>query len=114
MPTDAIFRIASQTKALASTGVMMLQEEGKLLITDPIGKYLPAFAENEGGRSRTADGGYDVVAARRPITIRDLLTHTAGISYGMGLIANRGPAADAWEEEGITGWYFAHRDETGG
>ena len=110
MPTDAIFRIASQTKALASTGVMMLQEEGKLLITDPIGKYLPAFAGTKVAQPN-GRGGYDVVAARRPITIRALLTHTAGISYGMGLIANRGPAADAWEEEGITGWYFARRDE---
>jgi CubicO group peptidase (beta-lactamase class C family) len=45
MPSDGIFRIASQTKALASVGVMLLQEEGKLLITDPVGKYLPAFAE---------------------------------------------------------------------
>ena len=43
MPSDGIFRIASQTKALASVGVMLLQEEGKLLITDPVGKYLPAL-----------------------------------------------------------------------
>ena len=47
MPADGIFRIASQTKALASVGVMMLQEEGKLLVTDPIGKYLPAFADTK-------------------------------------------------------------------
>ena len=113
MPSDGIFRIASQTKALASVGVMILQEEGKLLITDPVGKYLPAFAETMVAEPN-GEGGYDVVPARRPITIRDLLTHTAGISYGMGLLANRGPAADAWEEAGITGWYFADRDETVG
>ena len=113
MPSDGIFRIASQTKALASVGVMLLQEEGKLLITDPVGKYLPAFAETMVAEPN-GDGGYDVVPARRPITIRDLLTHTAGISYGMGLLANRGPAADAWAEAGITGWYFADRDETVG
>ena len=110
MPSDGIFRIASQSKALASVGVMILQEEGKLLITDPVGKYLPAFAETMVGEPN-GEGGYDVVPARRPITIRDLLTHTAGISYGMGLLANRGAAADAWEEAGITGWYFADRDE---
>ena len=110
MPSDGIFRIASQTKALASVGVMLLQEEGKLLITDPIGKYLPAFAETTVAEPNDG-GGYNVVPARRSITIRDLLTHTAGISYGMGLLANRGPAADAWEESGITGWYFADRDE---
>ena len=110
MPSDGIFRIASQTKALASVGVMLLQEEGRLLITDPIGKYLPAFAETTVAEPN-GEGGFNVVPARRPITIRDLLTHTAGISYGMGLLATRGPAADTWEEAGITGWYFADRDE---
>ena len=105
MPSDGIFRIASQTKALASVGVMLLQEEGKLLITDPVGKYLPAFAETTVAEPND-DGGHDVVPARRPVTIRDLLTHTAGISYGMG------PAGIAsWQEAGITGWYFADRDE---
>ena len=113
MPSDGIFRIASQTKALASVGVMLLQEEGKLLITDPVGKYLPAFAETTVAEPND-EGGYDVVPARRPVTIRDLLTHTAGISYGMGLLGARGPVADAWEEAGITGWYFADRDETVG
>tara|TARA_B100001123_G_scaffold274625_1_gene305572 strand:- start:3674 stop:4972 length:1299 start_codon:yes stop_codon:yes gene_type:complete len=110
MPSDGIFRIASQTKALASVGVMLLQEEGKLLITDPVDKYLPMFAETTVAEP-DGQGGYNVVPARRPITIRDLLTHTAGISYGMGLLANRGPAADEWEEAGITGWYFADRNE---
>ena len=114
MPSDGIFRIASQTKALASVGVMLLQEEGKLLITDPVGKYLPAFAETTVAEPND-EGGYDVVPARRPITIRDLLTHTAGISYGHGAAGrNRGPAADAWADAGITGWYFADRDETVG
>jgi len=110
MPSDGIFRIASQTKALASVGVMLLQEEGKLLITDPVGNYLPMFAETTVAEL-SDDGSYNVVPARRPITIRDLLTHTAGISYGMGLLGDRGPAADAWEEAEITGWYLANRDE---
>ena len=107
MTADAIFRIASQTKALASVGVMLLQEEGRLLITDPVGKYLPEFMETAVAEPNDS-GGYDVVPAKRPITIRDLLTHTAGISYG------NGPAADRWQEAGITGWYFADRDETVG
>ena len=107
MTTDAIFRIASQTKALASVGVMLLQEEGRLLITDPVGKYLPEFMETTVAEP-DGSGGYEVVPAKRPITIRDLLTHTAGISYG------NGPAADKWAEAGITGWYFADRDEAVG
>ena len=104
MAKDTIFRIASQTKALVSVGVMMLQEDGKLLITDPVGKYLPEFMETTVAQPN-GRGGYDVVAAKRPITIRDLLTHTAGISYGSG------PAGEKWDEAGITGWYFADRDE---
>lgn len=104
MKTDTIFRIASQTKALVSVGVMILQEEGKLLISDPVGKYIPEFQETTVAVSKEG-GGYDVVKANRPITIRDLLTHTAGINYGGGV------ASDRWEEAGIQGWYFADRDE---
>jgi CubicO group peptidase (beta-lactamase class C family) len=104
MGTDAIFRIASQTKAPISVGVMMLQEEGKLLISDRVGKYLPQFMQTTVAVA-DGEGGYTVVPADRPIVIRDLLTHTAGISYGSGA------ASERWEEAGITGWYFANRDE---
>jgi len=101
---DAVFRIASQTKAVVSVAVMMLQDEGALLISDPVGKHLPAFAQTTVAVPGD-DGAYEVVPANRPITIRDLLTHTAGISYGYG------PGGDRWQEAEITGWYFAHRDE---
>lgn len=104
MPKDAIFRIASQTKAIVSVGVMMLQEEGKLLISDPVGRYLPEFMQTTVAVAKE-EGGYEVVKAERPVTIRDLLTHTAGIGYGYG------PAEDAWEAAGIQGWYFADREE---
>ena len=104
MTDDVIFRIASQSKALVSTGIMILQEEGKLLISDPVGKYIPQFDSTTVAVPREG-GGYEVVRAKRKITIRDLLTHTAGIGYGGG------PAADKWKEAGITGWYFADRDE---
>lgn len=104
MTKDAIFRIASQTKAIVSVGVMMLQEEGKLLITDNVSQYIPEFKSSTVAVPRTG-GGYDVVKAKREITLRDLLTHTAGIGYGGG------PAAGEWKAAGITGWYFAHRNE---
>ncbi len=104
MQKNTIFRIASQTKAIVSVGVMILQEEGKLLISDPVGKYMPEFRETTVAVERK-DGGYDIVKANRAITIRDLLTHTAGIGYGGGV------ASDLWEEADIQGWYFAHRDE---
>jgi CubicO group peptidase (beta-lactamase class C family) len=104
MQNNTIFRIASQTKALVSVGIMMLQEEGLLLTSDPVGKYLPEFQETTVAISKE-DGGYEVVKAERPITIRDLLTHTAGIGYGDGV------ASDRWKEAKIQGWYFAHRDE---
>jgi len=103
MKEDAIFRIASQTKALVSVAAMQLQEEGKLLLADPVGKYIPEFQKTKVAVLRP--GGYDVVDAKRPITIRDLLTHTSGVSYGDG------PAKDLWQKAGITGWYFADRDE---
>ena len=104
MGEDAIFRIASQSKAAVSVAVMMLQEEGRLLIGDRVGKYLPEFQKTTVAVPRNG-GGYEVVAAKRPITIRDLLTHTAGIGYGSG------PASDRWKAAGIQGWYFADRDE---
>ena len=104
MRKDAIFRIASQTKAIVSAAAMILQEEGALLISDPVGKYLPEFMETTVAVPRDG-GGYDVVAAERPVTIRDLLTHTSGFAYGTGI------AGDRWEKAGIQGWYFADRDE---
>lgn len=105
MSMDSMFRIASQTKAITSVGIMILQEEGKLLINDPISKYMPEFASTKVAEARNDGSGYEIVDAKRQITIRDLLTHTAGISYGYG------PAQDMWREAGIQGWYFAHRNE---
>ncbi len=104
MQKDSIFRIASQTKAVVSAATMMLVEQGKLLLTDPVGKYIPEFRETKVAVPKDG-GGYEVVKAKRPITVRDLLTHTSGLSYG------NGPAAEEWKKAGITGYYFADRDE---
>lgn len=79
MGTDALFRIYSMTKAIVSVGVMMLWEEGKLLLGDPIGKYIPAFDRTRVGVVR--DGGLETVPVERAITIQDLLRHTSGLTY---------------------------------
>ncbi len=104
MTEDAIFRIASQTKAIVSTAILMLQEEGLLLISDRVSRYLPEYGETTVVED-DGNGGFDVVPAARPITIRDLLTHTAGVAYGGGV------GSELWEEAGIQGWYFADRAE---
>ena len=104
MSTETIFRIASQTKAIVSVGIMMLQEEGKLLLSDPLSKYIPEFKETTVA-IKEEDGGYTIEKAKREIKIRDLLTHTAGIDYGYGV------AAEKWKNAEMQGWYFAHRTE---
>jgi CubicO group peptidase (beta-lactamase class C family) len=79
---DAIWRIASQTKAITSVGIMMLYEDGKIMLDDAISKYIPAFRKPVVlDKFNKADTTYTTVPAKREITIRDLLTHTSGISY---------------------------------
>ena len=105
MRTDAMFRIASQTKALTSIAIMMLLEEGKVALDDPVSRFIPAYA-----RTTVMVNG-EVVPAKRRITIRDLLTHTAGISYGTD-----SAVAMLYQEKGLGpaagwGWYTADKDE---
>ena len=105
MSTDAMFRIASQTKALTSIAIMMLLEEGKVALDDPVSRFIPAYA-----RTTVMVNG-EVVPAKRRITIRDLLTHTAGISYGTD-----SAVAMLYQEKGLGpaagwGWYTADKDE---
>jgi CubicO group peptidase (beta-lactamase class C family) len=110
MTTDTIFRIASQTKAITSAGIMALVEEGKIGPNDPVSRFIPAYAKTlvavpgENGQMTT-------VPARRQIQIRDLLTHTAGISYGTDRLI-----APLYEAKGLGpaagfGWYTADKDE---
>ena len=80
---DDIFRIASQTKAITSTAVMMLWEEGKFRLDDPIFMYIPEFKDAQVLDTLYEDGTYDTTPAKIPITIRHLLTHTSGIGYGV-------------------------------
>jgi CubicO group peptidase (beta-lactamase class C family) len=77
-----IFRIASQTKALTVVSLMMLWEEGKFSLDDPVSKFIPSFAhEKVLATYNPKDTTYTTVAAKRPVTIRDLLTHTSGLGY---------------------------------
>ena len=75
MRPDTIFRIRSQTKAIVSTAIMMLFEEGKLRVTDPVSRFLPELKDLE-----VSDGEGGTVAAEREITIQDLLRHTTGLN----------------------------------
>ena len=84
MKDDDIFRIASQTKAITSTAVMMLWEEGKFQLDDPISKFIPAFKDTKVLKSfKYADTTFTTTGADKEITIRHLLTHTSGIGYGI-------------------------------
>lgn len=81
---DDIFRIASQTKAITSTAVMMLWEQGKFNLNDPISKYIPEFKDPQVLKTfKYADTSYTTEPAKSEITIRQLITHTSGIGYGV-------------------------------
>jgi CubicO group peptidase (beta-lactamase class C family) len=110
MTTDTIFRIASQTKAITSAGILMLVEEGKIGPNDPVSRFIPAFAKTAVAVAGD-NGQVTTVPARRQILIRDLLTHTAGISYGTDRLI-----APLYEPKGLGpaagfGWYTADKDE---
>ncbi|MEO8569643.1 MAG: serine hydrolase domain-containing protein, partial [Ginsengibacter sp.] len=86
MPKDELFRIASQTKAITAAGIMILYEQGKLLLDERVADFIPEFKNPVVlDKFNTGDSTYSTVPAKRDITIRDLLTHTSGIDYaGIG------------------------------
>ncbi|MEQ8407946.1 MAG: serine hydrolase domain-containing protein [Gammaproteobacteria bacterium] len=103
MTEDSMFRIASQTKAIVSTGIMILHERGELNIAAPLSNFIPEWAD---ATVAVADGrgGYTTEPVSRAITLRDLLSHTSGIGYGM--FGAPGLAIEEWEESGLQGWYL--------
>lgn len=111
MRKDTIFRAASMTKAVTSVAIVMLLEEGRLLLTDPVSRYIPSFRDTTVAvptpAGVSAAGRFGIVPAKRGITIRDLLTHSAGVSYGL----SPSLAADEYKDAGVQGWYFADKDE---
>src|SRR6266566_492015 len=98
MRPETIFRIASMSKPITSVAVMMLYEEGRLQLTDPISKYIPAF-KNQRVVSKTEEGTVNFAPARRDITIRDLLTHRSGLSYGF---LDGGPVGASYRASGVS------------
>lgn len=94
MRPDSIFRIASMSKPITSVAIMMLYEEGRLQLTDPVSRFIPAFKN-----LRVMEGEGATVAARRMINIRDLLTHRSGITYGF---LNGGAVGNTYRKEGVT------------
>ena len=105
LTNDAIYRIASQTKAITSTAIMMLYEEGKILLDDALSKYIPEYKNPKVlDTYNERDTTYTTVPAKREITIRDLLTHTSGIGYAqignarMNAIYSK---ADVWDGIGV-------------
>lgn len=106
MRPDTLFRLASMSKAVTTVAAMMLYEEGHFLLRDPIHKWLPAFANVQVAVATGAGQPPRLEKPKRAITVRDLLLHTAGLTYGSG------PAADEWKRAGFSDWYLLHLDET--
>jgi CubicO group peptidase (beta-lactamase class C family) len=79
MTPDTIFRIASMTKPITSAAALMLADEGRLALTDPVSRFIPEFRGQKVLVPK--DGGFDTVPAEREVTVRDLLTHTSGVCY---------------------------------
>ena len=110
METDTIFRIASMSKAVTTVAALMLYEEGHFLLNDPVAKFIPEFSHSVVAvpppPGSPADVKYVTVPAKRQITIRDLLTHTAGLTYGDFL------AIEDYKKANLYGWYLMNHDET--
>ena len=133
MPGDAIFRIYSMTKPIVSVALMMLVEDGRLFIADPVAKYIPEFADPKVGVEK--DGKLELVPAKRPITIQDLLRHTSGLTYEFhrrirpcsGSTARRGcsaifptpswspnsPSCRSSQQPGVA-WHYSHSTDVVG
>jgi len=106
MPKDAIFRIASMSKAITTVAAVMLMEEGALLLDDPVSKFIPAFKKTTVMAPPATSGSEATpIPAKREITVRHLLTHTSGISYGTG------PMEGQYKAANVHMWYFADKDE---
>ncbi|MDR6625146.1 serine hydrolase domain-containing protein [Caulobacter segnis] len=83
MTKDTIFRIYSQTKPVTGVAMMILHEEGKWKLDDPVSKYIPEFASLRVFKGVNPDGSFDTVPADRPPTMREIMSHSGGFAYGL-------------------------------
>ena len=84
MERDSIFRIYSMTKPITGVALMMLYEEGKWRLNDPVSRYIPGFADLQVHDGDNADGSPRLVDAERPMTMAELMSHSGGLAYGLG------------------------------
>jgi CubicO group peptidase (beta-lactamase class C family) len=108
MPRDAIFSIASMTKPITAVGALMLYEEGRLMVNEPVGKYLPQLAKMRVGRPGCDGSPAMTEELAREMTIQDLMRHTAGVSYGRGStpLHKIYPISSTWSASKWTGAEF--------
>ena len=111
MEKDELLRIASQTKAITCTGIMILYEQGKLMLDEPVSDFIPEYKDMTVLNTfNAADTTYTTVPAKRPITIRDLLTHTSGLDYP---VIGSNEMTAIYAKAGITpGFNLAAKDQT--
>jgi CubicO group peptidase (beta-lactamase class C family) len=95
MQTGTLFRLASMTKPLTAVSILMLMEENKLILADPVSKFIPEFANGKVAEwnlpNDTRGAGVRLVPVNREMTLQDILTHTAGMT-----VANEGPAGESF------------------
>jgi CubicO group peptidase (beta-lactamase class C family) len=111
MPKDAIFSIASMTKPIVTVAALMLYEEGRLMVNEPVAKYLPKLSRLRVGTPGCDGSPSQTVELAREMTIQDLMRHTAGVSYGRGATPLHGiwPVGSAWAATNWTGNEFIDR-----
>jgi CubicO group peptidase (beta-lactamase class C family) len=107
MPKNAIFRIYSMSKPITSVAAMILVEQGKLLLGDPVQKYIAAFADVKVALQKPGAPSADLVAAVRPVTVQDLMRHTSGLTYGF---LPGTPVAKMYQEANLFGGDVTNAD----
>src|SRR5262245_33855206 len=105
MTPDSIFRIYSMTKPIVSVAAMILVEEGRMQLADPVAKYIPELKDLKVGVEK--GGTLELVAASRPITIQDLMRHTSGLTYG---VFGKSLVKELYTKNGVDSWDHTNMD----